>query len=147
MVTDNLTPIIVDDLLVLRLKNLGTVMKDLCYNLNNTHETMLWLNNNVADNHVTKNFRAEDFLLSDLIILYSKQQPTDKANFILGYFYDVLIHNNVSRINVVEVNQNFPHDNDFKTNLKLICNQHKIINNVSLLSTGDYQNQNKTQNI
>lgn len=143
MITDNPTPIIVDDLLVLRLKNLGTLMKDLCYKLNNSHETMLWLNNSIAENHVTKNFRTEDFLLSDLIILYSQQQPTDKANFIMGYFYDVLIHNNTSKINIDGVNQNFPHDNDFKDNLKLICNQHKIANNVTLLSTGDYQNQAK----
>ena len=140
MVTENLKPIIVDDYLIRRLRHQGALMSALCYNLSQDNPMMLSLYNNYKEKMDNKRVKPEHVLLSDLITLYIQQQPTDKANFILGYFYDLLILNKSSKINVDEVNQNLPSDYDFKINLKSICENHNLTDKLILMSCDGYQN-------
>jgi stage V sporulation protein K len=139
MVTETLNPIINDDL-IRRIRYQGSLMSSLCLNLSQDNAIMHSFYDKYKEKMNYKRVKPEDVLMSDLITLYSQQQPTDKANFILGYFYDLLILNKSSKINVDEVNQNLPTDDDFKVNLKSICDTYKFTDKLILMSCDGYQN-------
>lgn len=134
---DNSKPMVIDEKLMTMLKIETSALISLCYSLNTNVKIMNSLNSSVDRKFHIKEFKAEDFFLSDLISIYNKQPSNDKARFILAYYYDLLIFKGLNLDDLL-VDDKFKDNADFIATNKIITPIHKINDFSFMLSSCEF---------